>query len=81
MIITTTQSTEGSPITGCKGIVLGEAAVGANVFALITNTIGGRSGACELDLPKASAMGSDAILGQSMYGVGSRHRRDGGLGR
>ncbi|MEL7281100.1 MAG: heavy metal-binding domain-containing protein, partial [Pseudomonadota bacterium] len=31
MIITTTQSIEGRPITGYKGIVVGEAIMGANV--------------------------------------------------
>ena len=57
MIITTTPSVEGRPITGYKGIVVGEAIMGANVFrdvfASITDIVGGRSGAYEQELQKA----------------------------
>ena len=79
MIITTTQSIEGRPITGYKGIVVGEAIMGANVFrdvfASITDIVGGRSGAYEKELQKARdtalseleerarAMGADAVVG------------------
>ncbi len=79
MIITTTQSIEGRPITSYKGIVVGEAIMGANVFrdvfASITDIVGGRSGAYEQELQKARetaiaeledrarAMGADAVVG------------------
>ena len=57
MIVTTTPSVEGRPITAYKGIVVGEAILGANVFrdvfAAITDIVGGRSGAYEQELGKA----------------------------
>ena len=57
MIITTTQSIEGHKITDYKGIVVGEAIMGANVvrdvFASITDIVGGRSGAYESKLQDA----------------------------
>ena len=57
MIITTTQSIEGHPIRAYKGIVVGEAIMGANVvrdlFASITDIVGGRSGAYESKLQDA----------------------------
>jgi uncharacterized protein YbjQ (UPF0145 family) len=79
MIITTTQSVEGRPITNYRGIVVGEAIMGANVFrdvfASITDIVGGRSGAYEQELQKAREtaiaeleerahiMGADAVVG------------------
>jgi uncharacterized protein YbjQ (UPF0145 family) len=57
MITTTTPSVEGKSITAYHGIVVGEAILGANVFrdlfAGITDIIGGRSGAYEEELAKA----------------------------
>jgi uncharacterized protein YbjQ (UPF0145 family) len=57
MIITTTPSVEGHKITAYKGIVVGEAIMGANVvrdvFASITDIVGGRSGAYESKLQHA----------------------------
>ena len=57
MIITTTQSIEGQTIREYKGIVVGEAIMGANIvrdfFASITDVIGGRSGAYEQKLADA----------------------------
>ncbi|MCT4558856.1 MAG: heavy metal-binding domain-containing protein [Pelagimonas sp.] len=57
MIVTTTPSVEGYQIADYKGIVVGEAILGANVFrdlfAGITDIIGGRSGAYEQELGKA----------------------------
>jgi uncharacterized protein YbjQ (UPF0145 family) len=57
MIITTTPSVEGYPITDYLGIVTGEAILGANiirdVFASVTDIFGGRSGAYEQELAKA----------------------------
>jgi len=57
MIVTTTNSIEGYRITDYRGIVVGEAITGANVvrdiFAGITDIIGGRSGAYESKLQDA----------------------------
>ena len=54
MIRTTTQSVEGQTIREYKGIVVGEAVMGANIvcdfFASITHVIGDRSGAYEQKL-------------------------------
>ncbi|MEP1519154.1 heavy metal-binding domain-containing protein [Ascidiaceihabitans sp.] len=79
MILTTTQSIEGHPITAYKGIVVGEAIMGANVvrdfFAGITDIVGGRSGAYESKLQdaretamreleeRARAAGGNAVVG------------------
>ena len=57
MIVTTTPSVEGKNIIDYKGVVVGEAILGANVFrdifAQITDIVGGRSGAYEQELGKA----------------------------
>ncbi|WP_284263389.1 heavy metal-binding domain-containing protein [Roseicyclus amphidinii] len=57
MIVTTTPSVEGHRITAYHGIVVGEAILGANgfrdLFAGITDIIGGRSGAYEEELGRA----------------------------
>jgi len=57
MIVTTTPSVEGRTITEYRGIVVGEAILGANVFrdifAGITDIIGGRSSAYEASLGEA----------------------------
>ncbi|SPH21190.1 hypothetical protein ASD8599_01939 [Ascidiaceihabitans donghaensis] len=79
MILTTTQSIEGHPISAYKGIVVGEAIMGANVvrdfFAGITDIVGGRSGAYESKLQdaretamreleeRARAAGGNAVVG------------------
>jgi uncharacterized protein YbjQ (UPF0145 family) len=79
MIVTTTPSIEGRRITAYRGIVVGEAILGANiirdVFAGITDIFGGRSGAYEEELGKARAtalaemqeraarLGADAVVG------------------
>ncbi len=79
MIVTTTNSIEGRKITDYKGIVVGEAIMGANVvrdmFAGITDIIGGRSGADESKLQdgrdtalremeqRAAALGANAVVG------------------
>jgi len=51
MIVTTTPSIEGSRIVEYCGVIAGEAIVGANIFrdifASITDIVGGRSGAYE----------------------------------
>jgi uncharacterized protein YbjQ (UPF0145 family) len=79
MIVTTTPGVEGQRITAYLGIVTGEAILGANVFrdlfAGITDIIGGRSGAYEKSLAearetalreleeRASALGATAVVG------------------
>lgn len=79
MIVTTTPSIEGKTISTYHGIVVGEAILGANVFrdifAGITDIIGGRSGAYEASLSEARstaireleeravAMGANAVVG------------------
>jgi uncharacterized protein YbjQ (UPF0145 family) len=79
MIVTTTPSIEGHPITDYRGIVVGEAIMGANVFrdlfASITDIVGGRSGAYEASLQqardtalkeleaRARAVGANAVVG------------------
>jgi uncharacterized protein YbjQ (UPF0145 family) len=79
MIITTTPSVEGRAIKSYHGIVVGEAILGANVFrdifAGITDIIGGRSAAYEQSLgearatalreleERAKALGADAVVG------------------
>jgi uncharacterized protein YbjQ (UPF0145 family) len=79
MIVTTTPSVEGRPIAEYKGIVAGEAIMGANIvrdlFAGITDIVGGRSGAYESKLldaretalremeDRAAKLGADAVVG------------------
>jgi uncharacterized protein YbjQ (UPF0145 family) len=79
MIVTTTPSVEGRAIKTYHGIVVGEAILGANVFrdifAGITDIIGGRSAAYEQSLgearatalreleERAKALGADAVVG------------------
>lgn len=79
MILTTTNTIEGRTITAYKGIVVGEAIMGANIvrdfFASITDVIGGRSGAYESKLKdardeamheleeRAAALGANAVVG------------------
>lgn len=79
MIVTTTPSVEGQSITAYHGVVVGEAILGANIFrdlfAGITDIIGGRSGAYEEELGKARkvaleemqdrarALGGNAVVG------------------
>ncbi|TKZ21183.1 heavy metal-binding domain-containing protein [Shimia litoralis] len=79
MIITTTPSIEGRQIADYKGIVVGEAIMGANVvrdvFASITDIVGGRSGAYESKLQdardtalreleeRAQALNAEAVVG------------------
>ncbi|MBW6419528.1 heavy metal-binding domain-containing protein [Celeribacter sp. PS-C1] len=79
MITTTTPSIEGRKITAYHGIVTGEAIMGANIvrdlFAQVTDIIGGRSGAYEQKLgegretairemqERAAVMGANAVVG------------------
>ena len=60
MILSTTPSLEGKTIVEYRGIVVGEAILGANIFkdlfAGIRDIIGGRSGAYAKELAKAREM-------------------------
>ncbi len=80
MIITTTPSIQGKEIREYLGVVMGEAIMGANVFkdlfASITDIIGGRAGAYEQELRKArkialSEMADEAreLGGNAIVGV------------
>lgn len=64
MILTTTSVIEGKTVRDYRGIVTGEAIVGANIFrdffAGIRDIVGGRSGAYEKELQKAR----DVALGE-----------------
>ena len=57
MIVTTTNAVEGRPVRDYLGIVTGEVIVGANlfrdIFASITDLVGGRSGKYENVLARA----------------------------
>ncbi len=79
MIVTTTHNVEGYQIADYKGIVTGEAIMGANIvrdlFAGITDIIGGRSGTYEAKLAdaretalremqeRATDLGANAVVG------------------
>jgi uncharacterized protein YbjQ (UPF0145 family) len=79
MIVTTTPSIEGRQITDYRGIVTGETIMGANIvrdlFASITDIVGGRSGAYETKLAearetalremqeRAQGLGANAVVG------------------
>jgi len=57
MIVSTTNTLEGEKITAYYGVVTGETIMGANIvrdlFASVTDIIGGRSGAYETKLADA----------------------------
>ena len=79
MIFTTTNNVEGRTITQYRGIVVGEAVVGVNIFkdlfASVRNIVGGRTGSYEGELEKAREaafedlsasareVGADAVVG------------------
>ena len=79
MILTTTSVIQGKTVHDYKGIVTGEAIVGANIFrdffAGIRDIVGGRSGAYEKELHKAReialeemsesarSLGANAVVG------------------
>ncbi len=79
MIVTTTPNIEGKRIRDYLGVVAGEAIMGANlvrdIFASITDIVGGRSGAYESKLvdareialeemkEKARLIGANAVVG------------------
>jgi uncharacterized protein YbjQ (UPF0145 family) len=79
MIITTTNTLEGKAVREYKGLVTGEAIIGANIvkdfFAGITDIVGGRSGMYEKAIgdarriaiaemtKNAEALGANAVIG------------------
>jgi uncharacterized protein YbjQ (UPF0145 family) len=79
MLVTTTNTVEGRRVLEYKGLVAGEAILGANLFrdlfASIRDIVGGRSGAYERVLndaretaindltEKARALGANAVIG------------------
>ena len=79
MLVTTTNAIEGRRILEYKGLVAGEAILGANLFrdlfASIRDIVGGRSGSYEKVLndarqtavgemtDKAAALGANAVIG------------------
>ena len=79
MLVVTTPTIEGKPVTEYLGLVSGEAILGANIFrdifAGIRDIVGGRSGAYEEELRKAkqiairemveeaTARGATAVIG------------------
>lgn len=78
MLLTTTNNIEGKTISTYYGMVTGEAIIGANIFkdifASITDIVGGRSGAYEKSLKDAkniavqelieaaAALGANAVI-------------------
>lgn len=82
MIVTTTSSVEGRPVSQYLGLVSGEAVMGANIFrdlfAGLRDIVGGRSGSYENVLrggrdqavsemiEDARRLGADAIIGISL---------------
>ena len=79
MIVSTTPTIEGRSIARYHGVTAGEAILGANIvrdlFAGITDILGGRSGAYEVELAKArdialsemkdraASLGANAVVG------------------
>jgi uncharacterized protein YbjQ (UPF0145 family) len=82
VIVTTSPTVEGHPISAYHGIVSGDAILGANVFkdlfAGIRDIVGGRSAAYEAELKRAKsialqeieaeavALGANAIIGMDL---------------
>ena len=70
IIVTTTNSVEGRSIVEYRGVVAGEAVIGANVFrdmfAAIRDFVGGRAGAYEKVLKKARDAALDDMIAEAM---------------
>lgn len=69
MILTTTPNVEGKKILAYLGIVTGDAIMGANIvrdlFATITDIVGGRSGAYETKLSQARQIALEEMTTQA----------------
>ncbi len=70
MILSTTPTLEGRPIKDYRGLVNGEAIMGANLFvdlfANIRDIVGGRSGAYENELKKAREAAMDDMIAEAV---------------
>ena len=70
MILTTTPTVEGKMVKRYLGLVAGEAIMGANIvrdlFASITDIVGGRSGAYEEKLAQARQISIDEMENKAM---------------
>ncbi|MEP1033690.1 heavy metal-binding domain-containing protein [Ekhidna sp.] len=66
MLLTTTNNVEGKSISTYYGMVTGEAIIGANIFkdifASITDIVGGRSGAYEKSLKDAKNIAVQELM-------------------
>lgn len=71
VIVTTTNSVEGYRISEYLGLVAGEAILGANLFkdmfASITDVVGGRSGSYERELTKARGIAVQDMIDSAMF--------------
>ena len=69
MLITTTSTLQDRRIVDYKGVVAGEAILGANIFkdlfAGIRDIVGGRSAAYEEELKKAKTMAMEEMMQQA----------------
>jgi uncharacterized protein YbjQ (UPF0145 family) len=69
MLVTTTPTIEGHVIKDYHGVVCGEAILGANIvrdlFASVTDIVGGRSGAYEQELGRARQIALDEMQSQA----------------
>src|SRR5262245_23345904 len=74
MILTTTPSIEGHPVREYRGVVHGEAILGANIFkdlfAGLRDIVGGRSGTYEHELGRARQIALDE-LAKAAQGLGA----------
>ena len=65
MILTTTNQIEGKTIKEYKGVIIGEAILGANIFkdlfAMVRDVVGGRSSAYEAELEKARTIAMEEL--------------------
>jgi len=65
MVLSTTATIEGKSISDYKGVVVGEAILGANIFrdmfAGIRDIVGGRSGAYEKEMANARTIAFEEI--------------------
>jgi len=69
MLVTTTPTVEGHVIKAYHGVVCGEAILGANIvrdlFASVTDIVGGRSGAYEQELGRARGIALEEMTSQA----------------
>jgi len=75
MLVTTTPTVEGHTIKAYHGVVCGEAILGANVvrdlFASITDIVGGRAGAYEEELGRARKIALEEAMAEARNAGGN----------